>query len=34
LRPKIDSIFKLENCALAQNRTLESGRNGAVLLEI
>jgi NADPH2:quinone reductase len=34
LTPKIDSIFKLENCALAQNRTLESGRNGAVLLEI
>ena len=34
LTPKIDSIFKLENCDLAQNRTLESGRNGAVLLEI
>ncbi|NDA30094.1 MAG: hypothetical protein EBZ12_06555 [Alphaproteobacteria bacterium] len=34
LKPKIDSIFKLEDCALAQNRTLESGRNGAVLLEI
>ena len=34
LRPKIDSIFKLEDCALAQNRTLEAGRNGAVLLEI
>ncbi|GIR84781.1 MAG: NADPH:quinone reductase [Rhodobacteraceae bacterium] len=34
LTPKIDSIFKLEDCALAQNRTLESGRNGAVLLEI
>ena len=34
LTPKIDSIFKLEDCALAQNRTLESGRNGAVLIEI
>ena len=34
LTPKIDSIFKLEDCALAQNRTLEPGRNGAVLIEI
>ena len=34
LKPKIDSIFKLEDCAIAQNRTLEPGRNGAVLIEI
>ena len=34
LKPKIDSIFKLEDCARAQNRTLEQGRNGAVLIEI
>ena len=34
LTPKIDSIFKLEDCARAQNRTLEQGREGAVLIEI
>ena len=34
LTPKIDSIFKLEDCARAQNRTLEQGRKGAVLIEI
>ena len=34
LKPKIDSIFKLEDCARAQNRTLEQGRKGAVLIEI
>ena len=34
LKPKIDSIFKLEDCAQAQNRTLEQGRKGAVLIEI
>ena len=34
LTPKIDSIFKLEDCAQAQNRTLEQGRKGAVLIEI
>ena len=34
LTPQIDSIFKLEDCARAQNRTLEQGRKGAVLLEI
>ena len=31
---KKHNLFLLEDCALAQNRTLESGRNGAVLLEI
>ena len=34
LIPKIDSIFKLEDCDQAQDRTLTKGRRGAVLLEI
>ena len=34
LVPKIDSIFKLEACCQAQDRTLTKGREGAVLLEI
>ena len=34
LIPKIDSIYKLEDCDQAQDRTLTKGRRGAVLLEI
>ena len=34
LIPKIDNIFKLEDCDQAQDRTLTKGRRGAVLLEI
>ena len=34
LIPKIDSIYKLEDCDHAQDRTLTKGRRGAVLLEI
>jgi NADPH2:quinone reductase len=34
LKPKIDSIFKLEDCDKAHDRTLTKGRKGAVLLEI
>ena len=34
LVPKIDSIFKLEACYQAHDRTLTKGREGAVLLEI
>ena len=34
LIPKIDSIYKLEDCDQAQDRTLTNGRRGAVLLEI
>ena len=34
LKPKIDSIFRFEDCDRAQDRTLIEGRKGAVLLEI
>ena len=34
LIPKIDSIYKLEDCDQAQDRSLTKGRRGAVLLEI
>ena len=34
LVPRIDSIYKLEDCDQAQERTLTKGRRGAVLLEI
>ena len=34
LVPKIDSIYKLEDCDQAQDRTLTKGRRGAILLEI
>ena len=34
LVPKIDTIYKLEECDQAQDRTLTKGRRGAVLLEI
>ena len=33
LVPKIDSIFKLEACYQAYDRTLTKGREGAVLLK-
>ena len=34
LKPKIDSIFRFEDCDQAQDRTLTEGRKGAVLVEI
>mgnify|MGYP005721861535 FL=1 len=34
LVPKIDSIYRLEDCDQAQERTLTKGRKGAVLLKI
>ena len=34
LVPRIDSIFRLEDCDQAQDRTLTKGRKGAVLLKI
>jgi len=34
LVPKIDSIYRLEDCGQAQERTLTKGRKGAVLLKI
>ena len=34
LVPRIDSIYKLQDCDQAQERTLTKGRRGAVLLEI
>ena len=34
LVPKIDSIYRLEDCDQAQDRTLTIGRRGAVLLKI
>ena len=34
LIPRIDSIYRLEDCSQAQERTLTKGRKGAVLLEI
>ena len=34
LAPRIDSIYKLEDCDQAQERTLTKGRKGAVLLKI
>ena len=34
LTPRIDSIYRLEDCDQAQERTLTKGRKGAVLLEI
>ena len=34
LVPRIDSIYKLEDCDQAQERTLTKGRKGAVLLKI
>ena len=34
LVPRIDSIFRLEDCDQAQERTLTKGRKGAVLLKI
>ena len=34
LVPKIDSIYRLEDCDQAQDRTLTKGRRGAVLLKI
>ena len=34
LVPKIDSIYRLEDCGQAQERTLTKGRKGAVLLRI
>jgi NADPH2:quinone reductase len=34
LVPRIDSIYRLEDCDQAQERTLTKGRKGAVLLEI
>ena len=34
LVPRIDSIYRLEDCGQAQERTLTKGRKGAVLLKI
>ena len=34
LVPRIDSIYRLEDCDQAQERTLTKGRKGAVLLKI
>ena len=34
LVPRIDSIYKLEDCDQAQEKTLTKGRRGAVLLEV
>ena len=34
LLPRIDSIYRLEDCGQAQERTLTKGRKGAVLLKI
>jgi NADPH2:quinone reductase len=34
LIPRIDGIYRLEDCSQAQERTLTKGRKGAVLLEI